>query len=318
MPDPADSLLGALLGGALGDALGRPTEFDERPNAGLRDDADIDLPRPALVTDDTQMALAVARAMLDDGPLVARLIRRFAQWEAADHHGGRAPGGTCLRASRALGRLDDPASWPTATLVDSKGCGGVMRQHPASLLTAPGDPAPVLQSALTHGHPLACTAALTWDALVRAAAAGVAPADWPAAAHAGLDAPMPAVLEPLVPSRSWRQLPWPEAVAEMRAALDAVQVALDGWDGTADPCALTGAGWVAEEAVATSLLVAVRYADDPCRALRRGARTCGDSDSIAAMAGVLIGAWAGARAWPQDWVDAIEEPYRTEILDLAR
>jgi hypothetical protein len=38
----------------------------------------------------------------------------------------------------------------------------------------------------------------------------------------------------------------------------------------------------------------------------RAARTSGDSDSIAALAGAFVGAAHGLAAWPADWVDRIE------------
>jgi len=56
---------------AYGDALGKPTEFlpVEEILAPLRTrPARATLPVPALVTDDTQMALAVARALADTPP----------------------------------------------------------------------------------------------------------------------------------------------------------------------------------------------------------------------------------------------------------
>jgi ADP-ribosylglycohydrolase len=104
---------GSLFGLAYGDALGRPTEFltvaefidrygpggprDLPGDPGGRTDAHPDA-RPALVTDDTQMALAVGWALHDaPGPTpeaVAPLLReRFVSW-AASPDNNRAPGQT--------------------------------------------------------------------------------------------------------------------------------------------------------------------------------------------------------------------------------
>jgi ADP-ribosylglycohydrolase len=45
--------------------------------------------------------------------------------------------------------------------------------------------------------------------------------------------------------------------------------------------------------------------------LGRGAATCGDSDSIASIAGALAGAAHGFGVWPAQWAGQIE--YRTEL-----
>ncbi len=72
---------------------------------------------------------------------------------------------------------------------------------------------------------------------------------------------------------------------------------------------------MAEEALATALLCAVRHADDPVTALARGATTAGDSDSIAALAGAFVGAAVGMTAWPGEWADRIE--YADQLATLG-
>lgn len=95
----------------------------------------------------------------------------------------------------------------------------------------------------------------------------------------------------------------------------ALDVALDQADRAADPCLITGEGWIAEEAFATGLLCFLLFPDDPVAALRRAAVSSGDSDSIACLAGAFAGAHHGLSAWPADWLRRIE--YRDRLAALG-
>ncbi len=75
-------------------------------------------------------------------------------------------------------------------------------------------------------------------------------------------------------------------------------------DRAADPCLITGEGWVAEEAFATGLLCFLLFPDDPVAAIRRAAVSSGDSDSIACLTGAFAGACHGLAAWPRGLGDA--------------
>ena len=61
---------------------------------------------------------------------------------------------------------------------------------------------------------------------------------------------------------------------------------------------------------------ALYFADDPVGALARAATTSGDSDSIACLAGALLGAAYGMEAWPVSWASRIE--YGDQLADLGR
>ena len=98
---------------------------------------------------------------------------------------------------------------------------------------------------------------------------------------------------------------------ECLAVLDRLDSAMAAPDRTADPCLATGAGWIAEEALATALLCFLMVPDEPVRALSRAAATSGDSDSIAALAGALAGARHGLDAFPASWAERIE--YRERL-----
>ncbi|WP_433391001.1 ADP-ribosylglycohydrolase family protein [Micromonospora sp. KLBMP9576] len=319
---------GSLFGLAYGDALGKPTEFltvaeivRRYGPTGPRDLAG----DPALVTDDTQMALAVGWALHDAPALtpeaVEPLLRgRFLAW-ANSPENNRAPGMTCLRACGELGR---GVRWQEASVAGSKGCGANMRVTPVGLLEIDLDTLAglaQLQAGLTHGHPTGLAASELTAYAVRLLRDGAALAQLPRLLadrardqrrvyradwlgdlwqRPGVDTPADFI------ARGWD---------ECLAVLGRLDAALAGPDDGGDPCRHTGEGWVAEEALATALFCAIRHADDPVAALARGATTAGDSDSIAALAGAFVGAASGMAAWPAGWATRIE--YADQLSTLA-
>jgi ADP-ribosylglycohydrolase len=74
-------------------------------------------------------------------------------------------------------------------------------------------------------------------------------------------------------------------------------------------------GWAAHEAIAAGICVFLQHADDPAEGILEGANTPGDSDSIATLAGALIGARCGVTALPAEWVADVERS--RELLALA-
>ncbi|MEV6237853.1 ADP-ribosylglycohydrolase family protein [Lentzea sp. NPDC051838] len=314
-----DRIAGSFYGLAFGDALGAPTEF--MTVAEIEREFGPDGPElvgdPARVTDDTQMALAVAWALhgverYSADVLEPRLRERFVAW-AHSPENNRAPGMTCLRA---CGGLAEGAPWVEATIAGSKGCGANMRVTPVGLL--PGLDLEVLagvsqlQAAMTHGHPTALAASELTAYATRLLVDGVELADVPAALLDRCGERREVYLE------EWLGSLWevPGATTpddfiargwdECGAVLERLVAALALPDDGLDACLATGEGWIAEEALATGLYCAVRHADDPMRSLVRAARTSGDSDSIAALAGAFVGAAHGIEAWPEDWVARIE------------
>ena len=320
---------GCLFGLAYGDALGKPTEFmtvaEIKATYGPAGPRDL-VGDPALVTDDTQMALAVGKALVDASAptpqvLEPRLRARFLEW-AASPDNNRAPGMTCLRACAELS-LGKP--WTQATVVGSKGCGANMRVAAVGLV--PGYSLETLagvaqlQAALTHGHPTALAASELTAYAVRSLRDGAELATLPAAlrarCHDQRDTYRAEWLDTL-----WQQpgVPSPADFIsrgwdDCLDVLDRLDLALSTTDDGEDACRLTGAGWIAEEALATGLLCALRHADDPVTALARAAATSGDSDSIACLAGAFLGAAYGMTAWPAGWREQIE--YREQLAALG-
>ncbi|MFE0522602.1 ADP-ribosylglycohydrolase family protein [Streptomyces sp. NPDC058954] len=323
---------GALTGLALGDALGYPTEFNDVPAilAKCGPWRAMPLPTPAIVTDDTQMTLALGRALrtaMDRGVLAPKLLERplreeFVDWYQSPEN-NRAPGNTCLRACNLL--KDENRAWQDASQIGSKGCGANMRVAPIGLVPNLSDEqragAAQLQSALTHGHPTALAASDLTARAVRLLAQGAEPTGLVGLLRSyalenrgryhqrwlgdlwrrGQDASPEEFI-----ARGWD---------ECLEALGRLQEAVRTVSPETDPCLATGAGWIAEEALATGLLCFLLFVDEPVTAIRRAACTSGDSDSIACLTGAFAGAYRGAGAWPTEWADRIE--YRGDLMTLG-
>ncbi|WP_369211841.1 ADP-ribosylglycohydrolase family protein [Streptomyces flavofungini] len=322
---------GSLLGLALGDALGFPTEFDDVPSilAKCGPWRGMELPRPAFVTDDTQMTLALARGLrtaMDRGTLGPQRLTRplreeFVDWYQSPEN-NRAPGNTCLRACCLL---KNGKPWEEASQTHSKGCGANMRVAPLGFVPGLSDEqragAAQLQAALTHGHPTALAASDLTAHAVRLLAAGAEPTGLVGLLRSYAYDHRETYHERWL-GGLWRRggAPTPKAFIaqgwdECLDVLERLSAALKHANPETDPCLATGEGWIAEEALATALLCFLQFVDEPLTALRRAACTSGDSDSIACLAGAFAGAHLGATAWPPEWTDRIE--HRAELLELG-
>ncbi|MFJ9246279.1 ADP-ribosylglycohydrolase family protein [Streptomyces sp. NPDC101776] len=323
---------GALMGLALGDALGFPTEFNDVPSilAKCGPWREMGLPRPAIVTDDTQMTLALGRglrtamdrAVLGPDAMAGPVRAEFVAWNRSPDN-NRAPGRTCLTACDLLERPD--RVWQDASQIGSKGCGANMRVAPVGLVPGLNDEqrsgAAQLQSALTHGHPTALAASDLTAHAVRLLAQGAEPTGLVGLLRSY------AVENRTRYHHRWlgdlwtrSQDPTPEHFIargwdECLDILGRLEDAVWTVSPETDPCLATGAGWIAEEALATGLLCFLLFVEEPVTALRRAACTSGDSDSIACLAGAFAGAHLGEGAWPGEWAGRIE--YRGELLALG-
>lgn len=325
---------GSIFGMAIGDGFGYPTEFlsiseilAKWPPKGPQ----IPEGNPILVTDDTQMAISVADALIKSShenysihSISKNLVSNYIMW-LNDPKNNRAPGMTCIRA---IENLEKGLNWNQATMKDSKGCGANMRVIPVGLLTAKGFTNMKLgaiaqfQSAITHSHPTALAASEITAITVSKLINGISQSE---------------LLESLIEYSNeqigiyhkeylgniWDRPPFRSEIDfinhgwnEVKMVLTKIKGALKLNDKITDPCKLIGEGWIAEEAFGTALYCFLLYPNNTQKALRRAILTSGDSDSIACLAGAFSGANCGLNSLPLDWIERIE--YKSELENIIK
>lgn len=294
---------GVLLAQAAGDALGVPYEFAEPPGAG-------ELPAmrggglgpyaPGEWSDDTQMSVVVARVAARGGGLrsegeLDEVAAGFEVWRT----GGASDVGTQTaavlagagrRSGPAAARLRAAAAELHAATGRTAGNGALMRTGVVGLV-ALDDRAATAAAAravaeLTHPDPLAGDSCVLWSEAVRLAVVG-ARLD----VHAGLDL--------LPPERrdAWRA--WlddaasPHPAADLRASGFTVTALQAAWH------AITRSVPPLPEGVEVPGHVHLPLA------LAAAVRIGGDTDTVAAIAGALLGARYGAAAVPEVWARAV-------------
>jgi len=306
-----DGIVGSVLGAAIGDALGHPTEFVRSFEAierkfgagGVKGYAlywEREGKRFAPYTDDTQMAELVLRTLswareenADLERAMRFLAKRFVIWSLQPQGGHRAPGNACLAGCRMLAAGD---AWDEAGGEDAGGCGSVMRAYPAGLVFVDdlerAEAWAVAQSKLTHRAPIAFAACAAMARATALCLRGAAPAEVTAAmieAAARHDAGTAHMIEIALNEA--------HTGVEPRVTLQRLQ------------------GWAAHECIAAAAYVFARHPNSFVDAVLEGANTPGDSDSIATLAGALLGARLGVQAIPAEWRADLERS--DELAEVA-
>lgn len=305
MIDLRDRRLGAILGAAIGDAMGHPTEFLSMAEISSKYGPEgvqgfelwwpgADDRRFAPYTDDTQMAEVVLRGVLralrerwTDEDLMCEIAAGFIDWSQRPQGGHRAPGNACMAGCRALAAGVD---WWAAGGATAGGCGSVMRAYPFGLFyrSERAMALSVLHSQMTHRDPiaLAACAAMACGVAMNLEDAPVEEIGRAMCEAAGrIDLKTEAMCEAAV-TLATKGVPPNEVLDEFR-------------------------GWAAHEAIAAAIYLFVRNPEDPRKAILEGANSPGDSDSLATLAGALVGSRVGLEALPKDWVRSVE---RSEVF----
>ena len=277
---------GALIGSVVGDALGAPFEVGPpgqfsarfpRPARGVRTEMCGGGPwAPGEWTDDTQMGLLVAHSLLDCGGLdESDMFHRFCRWAQAGPTDIGVQTAAVLRSGLPF---DQAAAAYFGAGNRAAGNGSLMRTTPAAIwfsrfgAEATADAARRI-SRLTHGDPAAGEGCAIFHQLLRVALDGDDPLEAVDAAVAGVPeayrAKWAAVLAP-----TWH----PERASEGNGAV---------WP------TLGSAVWALR--TTTSFEEAMRAVID----------LGGDTDTVAAVTGGLVGAVQGIARIPMRWTSAV-------------
>lgn len=339
MKNKRDLFIASMLGGAIGDALGYTVEFmklrEIKNKYGDKGITELNLDSmtgKALISDDTQMTLFTAdgiiQAYSDGSRRTSFFIRNeiyqsYLRWyytqtnkmprnsdgywlEYQPYEGKdsilkyrelfseRAPGGSCLDAlgSGKMGTIKQPIN-------DSKGCGGVMRVAPIGLFLH-NDPkyafrVAIEAAAITHGNPTGYLSAGALAAIIAELINGKS------------------IIESIKTAvRILKEHP------NHKETLNMIEFALElsnSDDKAEDAILELGEGWVAEEALAIALYCALKEKNFK-KALIMSVNHDGDSDSIGAICGNILGACYGMDALPKEWVDNVE--LEALIVDMGK
>jgi ADP-ribosylglycohydrolase len=286
MPD-LDRLQGVLLGTAIGDALGLAVE-GLSPRAIRRRFGRVTsyhlLGSTGFISDDTEQSALIAHALLASPDDPGRCARSFA-WRMVGWF-WRLPFGIGLSTLRACLKLSVGFP-PSRSGIRSAGNGSAMR---AAIVGAffISDPARrrtfgEALSRVTHTDPRAVEGARFVAAL--AAQAASSPADRP------FD--LPAALAESV------------ADPELREALERADALARSGASVEQAGALGTSGYVVHT-VAFASFCAARFGSDPRAALEEAVNAGGDTDTIGAVVGALVGARHGASGLPRDLLAALE------------
>jgi len=287
---------GALLGLACGDALGRPVEFNSAAQIEQRHGRVTEMlghgthgQPPGTITDDTEMALCIARSLAERGQFDPEdIAARFVEWYDS------GPFDIGLMTADALRQIKSGMPWDEAgqTVWEQRpegqnaGNGSVMRCVPHALAFADDHEALVevsrQSSAITHADPR-CTVGC---AILNGTVAGLIE---------GRDDPLADSLSRL-----------DDVPAELREALAPIPDGIEETD-------LASSGYVVHT-LQTALYHGLT-ADSAEEAIITAVNMGSDTDTVGAVTGAVAGARFGVDSLPDRWVETLD--CEAELRSLA-
>ena len=287
-------LRGYLFGTACADALGRPVEHLTLEQIKMKygEKGILELLPSSPWTDDTQLMLVLARGLLRGAELeVPELMGKIAEelvlWlDEPDLGAGATTRGAALS-------LKDGIPWSKSG-ISSKTCGSLMRagiigfvyrKNPEKLIKVAQ-----ISGLITHSHPVSEAASIAGSYAVKLALDGLEPRE------------MFKLLLEVTQGIS----------QEFTQALENSYYMAYSGIGDKEGLKKLGQGWYADETFALAYFCILRYPNDYKKAVQTAVNITGDSDSVASVAGGILGARLGIEAIPVSWIEALKEK---EILE---
>jgi poly(ADP-ribose) glycohydrolase ARH3 len=288
-----DKFKGAILGCFLGDAYGSSFEGMDTERARFYI-SDLSKKFTRNYTDDTDMTLALAESLVRCGTINPEdIAKQFSL--VCDLTRGYAFG-----TIKAVLALRTGQEWHRVARIvfenGSFGNGAAMRVSPVGLFyhddLAALQEAALKQANITHVHPLG-----QWGAVVQACSIGLAVSQNPK--------------EPFKREEAivcLREVLWPGPVEYLRA-LNRIEemLAQKGKLKAGEVVRSLGNGVEARFSVPSACYLAIAYSPDFCDAIRAAVSLGGDTDTIAGMVGAIVGAHAGEKGLPSEWIDQLED-----------
>lgn len=321
-----DKIRGSLIGGAIGDSLGYQIEFER----DIHDKQVTTFNRiPALISDDTQMTLFTANAIIynETNNYVSNVLNNanesiflsYLDWLETQNAQERCkntiksiswlkyvsglqfprmPGNSCVSAlmSKTMGTTIKPIN-------DSKGCGGLMRVAPIGLYYKDIEIAGKLavdSSAITHGNPLGFLPSYVLVVIINLLLYR----------ELSLEDAIKYSIEKL--KSNYKE--YNKDIEYLVSLIDkAIQLSKSDMKDT-EAIKLIGEGWVAEETLAIALYSCLKY-DNFTDAIICSINHDGDSDSTGSVAGNIMGLIVGYENIDSYYKESIE--LSNIILEVA-
>ncbi|MPR05065.1 ADP-ribosylglycohydrolase [Pseudomonas sp. MAFF 212408] len=325
---PNTRALGAFYGLALGDALGMPTQSLSREQVRARfgaittlKDAHADQPiapnMPAgSITDDTEQAILVGQLLVDGQGTIEPtvLAQRLIEWEALM----RAKGSQDLLGPSTKRAIDMILAGHTPEESGRYGTtnGAAMRITPVGIAADVSHPAQFIQAVIqacqvTHNTTLGISSAAAVAAVVSAGINGV---DLGEALNIGTQIAQQAESHGhwVAGGRISTRISWARtlSVGSGDAALFADLL-----------YELIGTSVASQESVVVSFALAQQVAVGEMNAFESlclAASLGGDTDTIAAILGAMLGACLGMQCWPQAMIEQVKHVNRLDLQPLVQ